>query len=212
MADAPGPASRRYSRSHPVTPRLLLGLTLIVLACGPSSPYRGTAGAYPASVQRDMQEPVHRVHNPRDEGALGVVIPDPARLAIPSVGVDAPVEHVDFLAVPKDPRNVAWFRSGAAPGQPGTATFDGHLDWTSGPAVFWNLGHLKPGDQVFVTGADGQRQGWSVDLVEKVSVTSTPPEWLYATNGPPRISLITCSGSWLGQVYSDRLLVRAVPG
>jgi sortase (surface protein transpeptidase) len=190
---------------------LLLALVFFALGCGHSAPYRGTANAYPASIQRDMQEPIHRVHNPRDEMALGVVIRDPAKLIIPSVGVDAPVEHVDFLAVPKDPKNVAWFRSGAAPGQPGTATFDGHLDWTTGPAVFWNLSKLKPGDQVFVTGADGQRQGWAVDLVESVSVTSTPPVWLYANDGPPRISLITCGGTWLGQVYSNRLLVRAIP-
>jgi hypothetical protein len=189
----------------------ILALVFVAMGCGPYSPYRGAASAYPASIQRDMQEPVHRVHNPRDEIGLGVVIRDPAKLTIPTVGVDAHVEHVDFLAVPKDPKDVAWFQSGAAPGQPGTATFDGHLDWTTGPAVFWNLGKLKPGDQVFVTGADGRRQGWTVDLVESVSVTSTPPEWLYASDGPPRISLITCGGTWLGQVYSNRLLVRAVP-
>jgi sortase (surface protein transpeptidase) len=186
-------------------------VVFFALACGQSSPHRGAANAYPTSVQRDMQEPVHRVHNPRDEMALGLVIRDPAKLTIPSLGVDAPVEHVDFLGVPNDPKNVAWFRSGAAPGQPGTATFDGHLDWTTGRAVFWNLGKLKPGDQILVTGADGQRQRWTVDLVESVSVTSTPPAWLYASDGPPRLSLITCDGTWLGHVYSNRLLVRAIP-
>lgn len=132
-------------------------------------------------------------------------------MAIPAIGVDAAVEQVDFLDVPKDPRDVAWFRTGSAPGEPGTAAFDGHLDWTTGPAVFWHLGKLKPGDGIQVTGAAGQKQDWTVDLVQSVPYTSMPPDWLYANQGQSRISLITCSGAWLGRVYANRLLVRAVP-
>jgi len=49
------------------------------------------------------------------------------------------------MAVPSVPSHVAWYSPGPAPGEPGDAVIDGHLDWTTGPAVFWNLGKLHAG-------------------------------------------------------------------
>ena len=57
---------------------------------------------------------------------------------IPSIGVDAKSEVLPFLAVPQDVNNVGWFSNLPAPGENGDAVFDGHLDWYTGPAVFWN--------------------------------------------------------------------------
>ncbi len=179
-------------------------------ACQPA----GTAGQgspralVAAPRERESPEPPHRVHSRADDV---VAIRPPDRLSIPSIGVDAQVEQVDFLGVPQDPGHVAWFRSGAAPGEAGTATFDGHLDWTGGPAVFWNLSRVRPGDDVWVGGGGGQLQDWRVDLTQSVPYTSAPPAWLYANSGPPRISIITCDGTWLGSGYANRLLIRAVP-
>jgi sortase (surface protein transpeptidase) len=188
---------------------VLLTAIAVLAACLPATesgpPHRGAAAV---QAEREPPEPVHRPHSRADD--LAALRP-PAGLSIPAIGVDAQVEQVDFLGVPSDPRNVAWFRTGPAPGEPGTATFDGHLDWTSGPAVFWELSRVKPGDHVLVRGGGGQQQDWVVDLTQSVSYTSTPPDWLYAGSGPPRISLITCGGSWLGAVYAERLLVRATP-
>lgn len=202
-------------RACSLAPGLVAGLLLANLACGQAHPASRGHPAAPVSVgpvalQPDP-EPGHRPHRRLDDLPAQAVIRPPARMAIPSIGVDAAVEHVDFLDVPKDPRDVAWFRTGSAPGEPGTATFDGHLDWTTGPAVFWHLANVKPGDDILISAADGQKQNWKVDLVQSVPYTSTPPDWLYANQGPPRVSLITCSGTWLGGVYANRLLVRAVP-
>jgi hypothetical protein len=36
-----------------------------------------------------------------------------------------------------------------------------------------------------------------------------PPPDLFSPQGPPRLSLITCSGSWNGQQYDQRLVVSA---
>jgi sortase (surface protein transpeptidase) len=148
------------------------------------------------------------VHSRADD--LAAIRP-PDRLSIPSIGVDAQVEQVDFLGVPKDPSHVAWFRTGAAPGEPGTATFDGHLDWTSGPAVFWKLSKVRTGDDVWIRGGAGGLQDWKVDLAQSVPYTSAPPPWLYANSRPPRVSIITCDGTWLGSGYANRLLIRATP-
>jgi sortase (surface protein transpeptidase) len=191
-----------------VTPAGLLALSTLMVACGsaPAQPARMTQSA-PAVRER---EPVHRPFAPSSMKPRAVR--PPVRMQIPAIDIDAPVEQVGFLDVPRDPANVAWFKTGSAPGEPGTATFDGHLNWIGfAPAVFWNLGKLHEGDEIDVLGGNGERQSWRVDLVTSVPYTSQPPDWLYAGAGPPRISLITCDGSWLGHVYSNRLLVRAVP-
>ena len=206
-----GQVTRLQMLLRPARPALLAALALVLVACG-SPAARPHALAAPAQhAPLPDVEPVHRPHSRLDDLPLPFVVRPPSRMAIPSAGVDAAVEQIDFLDVPRDPRDVGWFRTGSAPGEPGTASFDGHLDWTTGPAVFWHLADVKPGDEIVISADDGRKQEWKVDLVESVPYTSTPPDWLYATQGPPRVSLITCSGSWVGSVYADRLLVRAVP-
>jgi len=205
--------SRRAGPHRPLLSILLALAGLAGLAgmgaCQPAGTARQvSSGAAAGPRERESPEPPHRVHSRADD--LAAIRP-PDRLSIPSIGVDAQVEQVDFLGVPQDPRHVAWFRSGAAPGEAGTATFDGHLDWTSGPAVFWNLSRVRPGDDVWVGGSGGRLQDWKVDLSQSVPYTSAPPDWLYANSGPPRISIITCDGTWLGSGYANRLLIRAVP-
>ncbi len=182
----------------------------VLTSCLPGGTAAHSPAARGAAIPREREspEPPHRVHSRADD--LAVIRP-PDRLSIPSIGVDAQVEQVDFLGVPKDPGHVAWFRSGAAPGEAGTATFDGHLDWTSGPAVFWNLSKVRPGDHVWVRGGTGGLQDWRVDLAQSVPYTSAPPDWLYANSGPPRLSIITCDGTWPRSGYANRLLIRAVP-
>jgi hypothetical protein len=134
----------------------------------------------------------------------------PAHFAIPRLGVDASVEQVDFLGVPRNPANVAWFRTGPAPGEDGDAVIDGHVDWTTGPAVFWRLRELGPGDSIIVTGPGGSKLEFKVDHVDVVNAYSTPPGWLYAKEGPPQLSLITCAGTYTAGGYDHRLLAHSV--
>ena len=139
----------------------------------------------------------------------------PARLRIPSIGVDAAVESVGLdaqgrIGSPPVPANVGWYRSGAAPGDPGDALLDGHLDWTDGPAVFWQLGRLRVGDALSVVRADGSRVKFVVDATSVVSYNA-PEDGLFTATGPPSMSLITCAGAWDQQrgTYLQRLLVHA---
>jgi LPXTG-site transpeptidase (sortase) family protein len=134
----------------------------------------------------------------------------PVHFMIPALGIDAGVEHVPFLAVPQDPNKVAWFKTGPAPGEAGDAVFDGHLDWTSGPAVFWHLRDVKVGDQLIVNGEGTPPLTFIVTEVDVVDASSTPPAWLYAKDGPPEMSLITCEGVYnRARGYNERLLVRS---
>jgi len=139
----------------------------------------------------------------------------PVRLSIPVIKVDAAAEPLGVdaqgrMAVPSKPEDVGWYRLGPSPGEPGNAVIDGHLDWWTGAAVFWQLARLKIGDEIVVTRADGRRVQFVVDETTTVLYDSLPPG-LFATDGPPSLSLITCSGSWdrQKQTYSTRLVVHA---
>lgn len=140
----------------------------------------------------------------------------PTRLVIPSLGVNAEVEAVGddalgHMAAPSRPEQVGWYRHGAMPGQAGNAVLDGHLDWPSGPAVFWHLPRLGRGDQVIVVRANGTQVNFVVDS-SVVFPFDARPQGLFTTAGPPSLALVTCSGPWDRQrgTYVDRLVVHAV--
>jgi sortase (surface protein transpeptidase) len=126
----------------------------------------------------------------------------PVRLEIPAIGVDAAVETVgrlpnDEIDVPKLPGNVAWFDESARPGQSGKpAIISGHLDSRSGPAVFWDLRKLLPGDELVVTYANGARHVFAVDDKERYFADQLPVQKLLGRNPRRMLNLITCDGAW----------------
>lgn len=144
--------------------------------------------------------------------------PPPSVLRIPSIGVDAPVEAVgvtaDYsMATPSQTSKTGWYSQGSVPGAPGDAVIDGHLDTEAGgPAVFSRLSQLRAGDPVIVVLADGREARFTVNRIANVPYMSRPAG-LFQTDGPPRLTLITCAGAWdaLRGVYADRLVVDATP-
>ncbi|NMO90302.1 class F sortase [Actinomycetospora sp. TBRC 11914] len=145
------------------------------------------------------------------------VLGRPVVLAIPALGVRAPVDPVDApdgdLRVPDDPDRVGWWREGAVPGaDTGTALIAGHVDSAvSGPgALFW-LDRLQPGDPVTVTTTSGE-----ADYVV-VSVRRYPkadlPGSVATSAGPAGLTLVTCGGPFdhAAHSYRDNVVVDAVP-
>jgi LPXTG-site transpeptidase (sortase) family protein len=138
----------------------------------------------------------------------------PGRLVIPSIGVNAPVEQVGVdstgaMGVPTQSSDTAWYKLGPPPGDAGDAVIDGHLDWyDTSRAVFYSLKDLNIGDLIEVQRVDGVSHHFRVTNVQSVAYNATVPG-LFATTGPPRLSLITCGGKWdtrLGQ-YLQRVIV-----
>lgn len=141
----------------------------------------------------------------------------PVRLRIPVIGVDAVVESVGLtpdgaMGVPSGPYTVGWYNLGPLPGAPGNAVIDGHVDYrTVGPAVFWRLRELRPGDALIVTSVDGREQRFVVTDLVSYSAANFPIGRVFGPADSPRLNLITCSGTFDARAreYDRRLVVYA---
>ncbi len=140
--------------------------------------------------------------------------PAPVSLSIPSLAINAPVESVGkdadgSMDVPKDDMNVGWYRYGPRPGQPGSAVIAGHLDSKTGPAIFYSLSSLKPGDEVQVVVEGGRILTFTVEKKETYPDSSFPIAAVFGPSREARLNLITCQGVFdhASQNYSDRLVV-----
>lgn len=124
----------------------------------------------------------------------------PARLAIPRVGVDAVVEPVGqtpsgAMANPSGPWTVAWYAPGTRPGAPGNAVIAGHVDYAGiGPAVFWRLRELAPGDEVWVTADSGARLRFVVQDIQTYYTDTAPLEQIFGPTSNTGLNLISCIG------------------
>lgn len=140
---------------------------------------------------------------------------EPVRLRIPAVGIDAVVERTGRdsegkVDVPKIARNVAWFNESALPGQAGkTSVVSGHLDDPYGPAVFYKVRMLVPGDEVEVTYESGKRFVFVVEAKERYAFDRAPVQKIFGSTARRMLNLITCDGAWnSGQAnYNLRLVV-----
>jgi len=139
----------------------------------------------------------------------------PATILISSINVHRPVEQVGTdrsgaMSVPKNLWNAGWYEYGPVPGAPGDAVIDGHAGYPDAPLLFGRLDQLRKGDQIVVVLADGSRR---LFLVQSLAIwpARAYPTGLFGTGGPPRLTLITCTGPFDAQykTYADRLVVEA---
>ncbi|MGX2993951.1 class F sortase [Streptomyces sp. JNUCC 64] len=138
----------------------------------------------------------------------------PERVRIPAVGVDAPLQDVGYgpggqIDAPEAtrPDTAGWFAEGPAPGERGTAVLTGHVDTRDGPAVFYPLGSVVPGNTVEVTRSDGRTAVFTVDGVEVLPRDAFPAERVYGDTGRPELRLITCGGTYVGEAGYDANVV-----
>lgn len=140
----------------------------------------------------------------------------PARLSIPSIGVNARVIPVGeapdgSMDSPGNPVDVGWFEPGFRPGEQGSPVIGGHVDYANwGAAVFWNLKLLRPGDQFTVTNADGQAFTYSVDEVEIYAYDDTSViDRVFRDTSHQGLNLVTCTGTFdpRSRNYDKRIVV-----
>jgi sortase A len=141
----------------------------------------------------------------------------PSRLLIPSLSIDAEVQHVGVtskgqMAVPNNFKDVGWYRHGALPGGAGNAVFAGHLDNAVGLAgVFKNLKSINIGDDIYVTDASGDSINFRVTKKELYDYNEPATERIFGSSETANLILITCEGDWDQSIkqYVNRLVVFA---
>ena len=203
--------------------RLLLTLDLLVVglvavgfaalvfrpesATGPAVRVRGELPSSESVRRSAGTAPAVDPHVPR--GA-------PARVAIPAIGVDAAIVRLGVnpdgtLEVPASFGVAGWYKLGVRPGEPGPAVIVGHVDSTSGPAVFYRLGRLAPGAHIRVSWRRGSSVRFSVYAVREYAKSAFPTALVYGPTRRPELRLVTCGGPFDEQTghYLDNVVVFA---
>jgi sortase (surface protein transpeptidase) len=148
-----------------------------------------------------------------------VALPAPVRLAVPALGVDAAVDAVGVetdgqMTVPAEVDRMGWYRFGPVPGAAGSAVIAGHVDSrTQGLGAMAPLREAAVGDEVLVTDAAATTTRWRVVSRELISKQALPLDRIFARDGAPRLTLITCGGPFLAEFgsYRDNVVVVAEP-
>ncbi|MFD8497831.1 class F sortase [Amycolatopsis sp. NPDC059657] len=141
----------------------------------------------------------------------------PVGLSIPAIGLEESeivplgLDQAGQLTPPSDFKRVGWYTGAPVPGDAGPAVLAGHVDSHSGPAVFFRLRDLKPGDQVTVRRSDGQAATFSVDTVQRYPKDAFPTAAVYGPAPGSALRLITCGGSFdaAKRSYRDNIVVYA---
>ena len=128
----------------------------------------------------------------------------PVSVAIPTIGVQSKLLHLGrnedgTMEVPNlitSANDAAWYKYSVTPGQIGTAVIEGHVDSYQGPAVFFRLGALRPGNHINVTLADGITAVFRVTGVREYAKDKYPANTIYAPANYAALRLITCGGGF----------------
>jgi hypothetical protein len=139
----------------------------------------------------------------------------PVRLRIPAIGVDTSLQKLGrasdgSIEEPSDPMSAGWWAGGPRPGQPGPAVILGHVRYNR-PAVFFRLGDVQPGDDVFVDRSDGSTARFEITRQGTYQKTQFPSDLVYYPTLKSELRLVTCGGPidpTTGR-YRDNLVVFA---
>jgi sortase (surface protein transpeptidase) len=99
-------------------------------------------------------------------------------------------------SIPAQANEAAWYEYSATPGQIGISVIEGHVDSYVGPAVFFRLGALRPGEPIDVTLADGITAVFRVTGVRQYLKARFPASAVYDAGNYAALRLITCGGAF----------------
>ncbi|MFR9779438.1 class F sortase [Micromonospora sp. MS34] len=204
-------AGRRYAGQHGPGAPVLVVAALMVLIVAMLGVERVTGvSVLPEQLSAGLRPP------PKKFPVLAAS--PPTDLTIDKIQLRAPVHRVGIapdgtIAVPDVGKagEAGWYEQGPTPGQYGPAVIVGHVDTTTGPAVFHDLKNLDDGDRIEVTRADRSVAVFEVTQVKRYGKERLPVEEIYGDFSRPNLRLITCGGRWVGGEtgYADNLVVYA---
>lgn len=140
----------------------------------------------------------------------------PTGIAIPAIGAASSLLELGLAPdgsaeVPADYDLAGWYRDGGRPGVVGPTVVLGHVDSRDGPAIFYRLRDLRPGDVVEVSTAGGGVATYAVDRVEQVAKDEFPTFEVFGATQDDVLRLVTCAGEFDrgARSYEDNLVVHA---
>ena len=184
------------------------GATVEALAEVPSTGARRRAPVILASSRVAAPEPVR----------VGVV---PVEFQVDKFGIYAPIETgaiVDGVMLdPSGPWVVSWYDQLGKVGEGRNVVMAGHVDYyTVGPAIFWDIPNIQPGDIIRVVADSGDTFEYTVEWTRMYDVATELTAEVIQTDivggtGQESLTIITCGGEFnpeTGQ-YLQRWVVRA---
>jgi Sortase domain len=143
----------------------------------------------------------------------------PVELTVPAIGVSTRLVRLGLtpsgtLQVPGSFTVAGWYDRSPRPGATGPAIIAGHIDSVSGPAVFYRLDRLRPGDLAYVRRADGTVAAFRVTATALYPKDRFPTAAVYGSAPAPgaELRLITCGGVFDRAIHSylSNVVVYAV--
>jgi Sortase domain len=127
--------------------------------------------------------------------------PVPVRLVIPRIQVASSLDRLGrapngTVEVPSRWEVPGWYAPGPRPGDPGSAVILGHVDSKRGPAVFYRLRELRPGDHIDITRADGSSVRFVVQRTASYDKQRFPTDAVYYPTLTSTLQLVTCGGQF----------------
>jgi hypothetical protein len=210
-----------------VAPRIVRGggLTAAALAGTLAAACGGTAPAAPPEApMAGLATPTVSPSTTPTTGATATTTattaarpPEPARLRIAAIGVDAAVVPVGVEAdgdmeVP-GAAEVGWYRFGPVPGAPGSAVLAAHVDFDGREGAFFRLRQLGAGAEVEVAARTGAVRRFRVTEVVRYPKDALPDDRVFGRGGGPRLTLVTCGGEFdtSARTYRDNVVAFAEP-
>ncbi|TDC84137.1 class F sortase [Nonomuraea deserti] len=185
----------------------------------------GTQAAVPAGPQARAQAPARTGAQAASGYERWPAVPvagstaeaaAPVRLRVPAIKLSTKVIPLRLdtegrLVAPKSFDRVGWNEAGPEPGERGVAVVAGHVDSTTGPAVFHRLRDLRRGDRVHVDRADGSTVTFVVGRVTRYPKSRVPDKEVYHGGRGAELRLITCGGTFdrARRSYRDNVIVFA---
>jgi sortase (surface protein transpeptidase) len=140
----------------------------------------------------------------------------PRHIRIRAIGVSAPVIALGLnrdgtLQTPNAWGDTGWYKPGPEPGERGPAVVVGHVDSTTGPAVFYRLRAIRPGNVIRIQRSNSSVIRFRVRRVEHWPKSEFPTSRVYGPTRGAVLRLVTCSGNFDSSTrhYVDNTIVYA---
>lgn len=144
--------------------------------------------------------------------------PEPTSISIGAIDVagapvvDVGVEANGDMEIP-GAEAVGWYRFNPAPGEEGSSVLAAHIAYNGRNGVFRYLADVATGDTVTIGYDDGTETTFEIVEVAQYDKQALPFDRIFAKDGDPVLTLITCGGEFNPSLrsYEDNIVAYAVP-